>query len=93
MLVRENHISDKQRISFVLVDPFVKKELEVAIFLDHADANRLQAGIPVIVKNVKTTAKDNSNNLLYLRGSYTTQLITELPAEDEHLQRLIKHSK
>ena len=72
----------------MLVDPFLRKELEVAIFLDEADANRIEVGKPVVVKNVKTTSKDSTNNLLYLRGGYNTQLITESPANDEHMQRM-----
>jgi len=54
----------------------------VAIFLDEADANRVEVGKPVIVKNVKTTSKDTTNNLIYLRGGYNTQLIIEFPASD-----------
>ena len=71
----------------------MRKELEVAIFLDEADAGRVEVGKPVIVKNVKTTSKDNTNNLVYLRGGYNTQLITEFPSSDEHLQRLLSFSK
>lgn len=50
-------------------------------------------GLPVVIKNVKTTSKDSANNLMYLRGSYNTQLVTEFPPDDDYLQRLQKYSK